>query len=81
MNAIYDEMNSYDDIYILMDRLTFNKTIAINKCLDEDVMKEIFNKLLLGNNVFNYTRFIYFNEMLSKLVMIRNYVYHNKNNQ
>lgn len=77
LNYIYEDMKNYDDIYILMDRLTFNKTLAIYKCFGDELMREIYEKMKNMNCVFNYTRFTHFLEMLPKMVMIRNYVYHN----
>lgn len=77
LNNIYKDMNDFDDIYILLDRLTFNKTIAIYKCFEDELMEKIFNKMKSYNCVFNYTRFTNFVEILQKMVMIRNYVYHN----
>lgn len=71
------KMNEYKSIYILLDRLTLNETFTIFKCCDQKLKSSIFRKLLKNNCTFNETRISGFEKKFPKLVLIRNYVFHN----
>lgn len=72
-----NKLSEFNSIYILFDRLTLNETFAIFQCCDATLKSAIFNKLKEKNCTFNETRITNFERKFSKLVQIRNYVYHN----
>lgn len=72
-----DEIDSYDSPFIFMDRLSFNETITIFKNVDQGLKNKIFNILISLDNTLGYIKLRSFEQMLPKLVLIRNCVYHN----
>lgn len=71
------KMNKYDDIYIFFDRLTLNSIITVYKLCDKSLKDKIYQTLKDNNCVLDYTRQSLFDEMLVRLVLVRNCVYHN----
>lgn len=79
LNSVSDfeeELLKYESIYIFMDRLTLNEKITIFRNVDASLKNRIFSILVRLGNTFNNTRLTSFDDTLSKLVFIRNYVYH-----
>lgn len=60
-----------------MDRLTLNETFTLFKYCNPSLKKIIFAKLIKFNCTFNETRITNFEKKFTKLVLIRNNVYHN----
>lgn len=69
-------LEEYGSIFIFMDRLTLNETITLFRSVDENLRKLIFKKLTAYNNTLGYSRQTDFDNILSDLVRIRNYVFH-----
>ena len=70
------DMGKYDDIYIFMDRLSLNGIITIFRTIDKKIRSKIFQYLNQSGNVFGYNTFDTFDQFLSRIVIIRNYVCH-----
>ena len=72
-----DEITKYDSAFIFMDRLSFNETITIFKNVDQGLQNKIFNNLISLDGTLGYLKLKSFLQMLPKLVLVRNCVYHN----
>ena len=77
LENIRTRITDFNSVYILMDRLTLNEAFTIFKCCKLTLKKIIFSKLMKLNCTFDQTRISQFENVFSKIVMIRNYVYHN----
>lgn len=67
----------YGSIYIFLDRLSLNSIITIYKTSDSKLKNEIFKLLINHDATLGYYDMPTFDEFLTRIVPIRNYVYHN----
>lgn len=72
-----EKINKYNSPYIFFDRLTLSETITIYRLLEYKKKKETFNMLKKYNCTIGYPNMEQFDEALTRLVQIRNCVYHN----
>lgn len=77
LSSIYNKIDEYQSIYILLDRLTLNEIFIIFRCCNSDLKSRIFKKLISQNCTFKETRITNFENKFTKIVLIRNYVFHN----
>ena len=66
----------YNSPYIFFDRLTLSETITIYRLLSYSIKWEIFKKLKSINCTIQYQSMDQFDEALSRLIKVRNCVYH-----
>lgn len=76
IDGLTEDMNKYDDIYIFMDRLSLSETITIFRCLDIELRSKIYKYLQSHDGVLGYLTFESFDEFLTRIVSIRNYICH-----
>lgn len=69
-------MPKYEDIYILLDRMTLMQTITLYKCARSEIQKKIFDGLINANATFGYYSAGSFDDFLKRIVMIRNCISH-----
>ncbi len=71
------KLERYGSIYIFLDRLSLNSIITIYKSSDPIVKNDIFKTLIHHEATLEYYDMPTFDDFLTRLVRIRNYVYHN----
>lgn len=71
------KINKYNSPYIFFDRLTLSETVTIYRLLDDQLKKETFKLLLSANCTIGYPIMSQFDEALTRLIQVRNCVYHN----
>lgn len=76
INKFTDKLNNYDSPYIFFDRLSLNEVITIYRLMDNSDRIRIFNNLKRMNCTLGYPSMQQFDEALTRLVHIRNCVYH-----
>lgn len=76
INSFESKINKYNSPYIFFDRLSLNETITIYRLMDSNDKKRVFNKLKAMNCTLGYPVMNQFDDALTKLVQVRNCVYH-----
>jgi len=76
IDGLVEDMNRYDDIYIFMDRLSLSEAITIYRCIDRKLRSKVYKYLQTHDGVLGYLTFESFDEFLTRIVSIRNYVCH-----
>ena len=82
-NHMLDEINSFDklmtnyeNIYIFLDRLSLSQIITVYRCVDKNLHNKIFKNLLSRNLTFGYSSAGTFDDVLKRIVPIRNCIAH-----
>lgn len=76
LDSFLEMMSKYDDIYIFMDRLGLSDLITVFRCCDKSLRTKIYKSLKEHGGVLGYETFESFDEFLSRIPGIRNYVCH-----
>lgn len=76
INKFEAKIKHYNSPYIFFDRLSLNEVITIYRLMEPADKKRVFNKLQNMNSTLGYPVMSQFDEALSRLVQIRNCVYH-----
>ena len=76
VNSLKPQLEKYGSVFILLDHCMLNSIITIYKYCKPTIKKDIFNKLLSLNCTLGYTDEETFDDALSRLVSVRNYVFH-----
>lgn len=76
INSFYQTMKKYDDIYIFLDRLSLSSLITVYKCCNKQVHNKIFQGLISCNATFGYSSPGTFDDILKRIVPIRNCICH-----
>ena len=76
VSKFYAKMNEYDSIYIFMDRLNLNEVATVFRNIDPSLQEKIFQKLSSLGLTFDNTRMKSFDKALTKVIQIRNCVFH-----
>lgn len=77
VNCFVDKIKKYNSPYIFFDRLTLSETITIYRLLEYKIQHSTFKLLKSLNCTMGYPNMAQFDEALSRLVQVRNCVYHN----
>ena len=77
INNFKDKLLKYNSIYIFMDRLTISELITIYKSCGTELSIKIFKELNDRGLSLGYTRKTDFDNVLSKIIQIRNCIMHN----
>lgn len=76
LEEIKNEIDKFQDIYILMDRLSLSKLILIFQYCNSKLRSKIFKSLMLHDATLGYMTFSTFNDFLLRLPSIRNCICH-----
>ena len=76
-DSFKEKLDEFASPYITFDRFTLNDISQIFKYLNNNLRQQIFSELSKYNLNFNYNNCSLFDDFLTRLVKIRNYVYHN----
>ena len=76
VNRFESKMRKYNSPYIFFDRLSLSEIITVYRLTEKPLRKEIFNKLKSYNCTLGYPAMSQFDEALSRLVQLRNCVFH-----
>ncbi|MBQ7891921.1 MAG: Abi family protein [Erysipelotrichaceae bacterium] len=77
INSFKSKLLQYGSVFVFLDRLSLNSIITIYKTSDLRLKKEIFLTLGKLDSLLGYSDIPTFDDFLTRLVPIRNYVYHN----
>ena len=76
VTSFENKIRKYNSPYIFFDRLSLNEVITIYRLLESNDRKRLFNKLKGMNGTLGYPVMNQFDEALTRLVQVRNCVYH-----
>ena len=76
IDSLKSQLEKYGSIFIFLDHCMLNTIITIYKHCSPQIKKTIFDKLLSLNSTLGYPDENTFDDALSRLVSIRNYVFH-----
>lgn len=73
---IEEDMNRFNNIYILFDRLSFNEAWAIFRCVMPLIQQKVFDVLNKNNLTYGRNSITQLDELITIMIPIRNYVCH-----
>ena len=76
IDKLIEDINRYASVYILMDRISLSTAITIFRCCNIQLRKHIFQTLLQLNSTVGYKTFESFDDFLTRLPSVRNFVCH-----
>lgn len=76
IDKLIEDINRYASVYILMDRISLSTAITIFRCCNIQLRKLIFQTLLQLNSTVGYKTFESFDDFLTRLPSVRNFVCH-----
>ena len=76
LTKIQEDMDKFNNIYVLFDRFSFNEAWAIFRCVMPKIRQDVFD--ILNNNNLTYERNSpnQLDELITIMIPIRNYVCH-----
>ncbi len=76
IDKLIEDMNRYKSIYILMDRISLSTAITIFRSCSIQLRRHIFQTLLSFDSTVGYKTFESFDDFLTRLPSVRNFVCH-----
>lgn len=71
------KLSKYNSPFLFFDRLTLSELVTIYRLIDKDLRKTVFKSLQSINCTIGYPNMQQFDEALTRMIQIRNCIYHN----